>query len=184
MAQFFTARWLGCLAMVLAPLAVPISGCVEAAPEEPLADASPLSPAAAERSVPFVELEARAYARPPGELRRVITSREQYRALLGSEPPPEIDFRQHWAVYYAAGVRPTGGYDARIADIRIATNGRTLLITTQLVEPGPGCIVTQALTHPHVLARFPIPEGVRRVVFEHEDEERACNAMSGEPENP
>ncbi len=183
MAQFYTARWLGCLAMALAPLAA-ISGCAEDELEEPLADAAPLSPASEERSVPFVKIEARVSARQPGELSRLITSREQYRALLGSEPPADIDFGQHWVVYYAAGVRPTGGYEARIADIRIARNGRTLLITTQLVEPGPGCIVTQALTHPHVLVRFPIPAGVRRVAFEHENEERACNAMSDEPANP
>jgi hypothetical protein len=184
MAQFFTARWLGCLAMALVPLCAAVSGCVDDASEEPLADASPLSPASEGRSVPFVELEARASGRPPGELRRVLTSREQYRALLGAEPPPEIDFRQHWVVYYAAGVRPTGGYDASIAGIRLSRSGRILTITTELVEPGPGCIVTQALTHPYVLVRFPRQEGVRRFAFEHEDVERACTEMSDEPDGP
>jgi hypothetical protein len=131
-----------------------------------------------------VELEARASGRPEGEIRHVITSREQYRTLLGSEPPPEIDFRQHWVAFYAAGMRPTGGYDASIADVRLSRNGRLLTITTQLVEPGPGCIVTQALTHPYVLVRFPLQQGVRRVAFEHEDEERACTEMSDEPGGP
>ena len=182
MGQFFTARWLGCMAMALASLGG--AGCADVTAEEPLADASPLVPASDERSVPFEEFDARASRRPPGELRQVITSAEEYLAIVGSAPPPEVDFRQHWVVYYGAGVRPTGGYDARIAGIERSGSGRILTITTQLVAPGQGCIVTQALTHPYVLARVPRQEGVRRISFEHEDEARTCTEMTDDLEGP
>jgi hypothetical protein len=182
MRQFFTARRLGCMTMALASLAG--AGCADVEAGAPLADASPLVPASGERSVPFEELDVRASRRPPDELRQVITSVEEYLALVGNAPPPGIELRQHWVVYYGAGVRPTGGYDARIADIQRSENGRILTITTQLVEPGSGCIVTQALTHPYVLVRVPRQEDVRRIFFDHEDEKRACAETSDELDSP
>ncbi|UQA61204.1 protease complex subunit PrcB family protein [Polyangium aurulentum] len=182
MGQFFTARWLGCMAMALASLGG--AGCVDVAAEEPITDASPLVPASDERSIPFQELDVRASRRTPDERKQVITSVEDYRSLVGGAPPPEVDFRRHWVVYYGAGVRPTGGYHARIAGIERSGSGRILTITTQLVEPGPGCIVTQALTYPYVLARVPRQEGVRRILFEREDEVLTCGRMTDDLESP
>jgi hypothetical protein len=108
------------------------------------------------------------------ETRLVIRSAERYEGLFGHAPPAEIDFAAgEVVVFYSAGVQNTGGYEASISGI--ARRGRTLHITTQLVSPGEGCITTDALTTPYVLAAFEPPARARRVRFHHEDVVRDCN---------
>lgn len=88
--------------------------------------------------------------------RRVIVSNTGYRALFGHDAPG-IDFRKEWVFFYAAGVQRTGGYKAAVESIRNSGASATLKVVTALESPGPGCVVTQALTRPHVLVRFKIP---------------------------
>jgi len=126
-----------------------------------------------EREVPFVELEVRASGRGFGEVRRLITSEAEYRAVLGGPPPENVDFRRDWVVFYAAGVMPTGGYSAHISRINVSED-RGLTIETRLVVPGPRCFVTQALTNPYIIARIPRFTNIRRVNFSHNDEVNDC----------
>jgi len=88
------------------------------------------------------------------ETRVLLTSAREYAALFGHEAPKSVDFGREWVVFYSAGIKPTGGYDASVLDIRLTENGRSLLVTTSLVSPGPGCIVTLALTKPYALVKL------------------------------
>ncbi|MDI1431718.1 protease complex subunit PrcB family protein [Polyangium sorediatum] len=137
---------------------------------------APRAPNPGEIAVPFTELEVRASGRPRGELRTLLTSPRMYQAFVGSRPPEDLDFQREWVILYAPGTMPTGGYEADISYIGQSTDGRTLTIETRLFEPGPHCFVTQALTNPYVLVRFPRPETARRVVFSHVTEERDCTS--------
>ncbi len=134
----------------------------------------PRAPNPGDLALPFVEIEARASARPHGELRHLLTSARDYQAFVGSPPPENLDFRREWVVLYAAGTMSTGGYVADISYIGRSLDGRTLTIETKLIEPGSNCFVTQALTNPYVLVRFPRPNEARRVVFTHISEVRDC----------
>ncbi|MDI1443331.1 protease complex subunit PrcB family protein [Polyangium sp. 6x1] len=136
------------------------------------------APNPGEIAVPFSELEVRASGRPRGELRTLLTSPRLYQAFVGSPPPEDLDFQREWVILYAPGTMPTGGYVADISYIGRSTDGRTLTIETRLFEPGAHCFVTQALTNPYVLVRFPRPESTRSVVFSHVTEVRDCLSAS------
>jgi hypothetical protein len=134
----------------------------------------PRAPNPGEIALPFARLEARASGRPQGELRTLLTSARMYQAFVGGPPPEELDFQREWVILYAAGTQPTGGYVADISYIGRSTDGRTLSIETRLTEPGAHCFVTQALTNPYVLVRFPRPDDARSVVFSHVTEVQDC----------
>lgn len=136
----------------------------------------PRAPNPGEIALPFAPLEVRASGRPRGELRTLLTSARMYQAFVGSPPPEDLNFQREWVILYAPGTMPTGGYVADISYIGRSADGRTLTIETRLIEPGPDCFVTQALTNPYVLVRFPRPEGARRVNFTHVTEARNCSA--------
>jgi hypothetical protein len=104
---------------------------------------------------------------------RLIRSARGYRRLFGHAPPAGIDFAAGQAViFYSAGIKNTGGYEASILEVSL--RNRRLVVTTQLVSPGEGCIVTQALSKPHVLATVTLPRRVRNARFAHEDVVRDC----------
>ncbi|MDI3285945.1 protease complex subunit PrcB family protein [Polyangium sp. 15x6] len=142
------------------------------------AERPPRAPNPGEIALPFSELEVRASGRPRGELRTLLTSPRMYQTFVGSPPPEYLDFQREWVILYAAGTMPTGGYTADISYIGRSTDGRTLTIETRLIEPGPHCFVTQALTNPYVLVRFQHPGNAQRVVFTHVTEVRDCASES------
>jgi hypothetical protein len=112
------------------------------------------------------------------EARIVITRAATYARVFGHAAPADVDFRAGDAVvFYSAGVKPTGGYEAAILSIQ--HSGAALGITTQLVSPGKECAVTDSLTTPHVLAKFKRPRPLTRVRFTREDEVRDCTQPSG-----
>ena len=120
---------------------------------------------------PGLEFEA------SGEVRKVFTTAEGYQAYFGTAPPSRVDFAKEWVVFYSAGYQPTGGYDTQVRRISVSATGRTLKVTTSLVSPGAGCFVTQAVTRPYIVARFPIPDSNPELVrFYRDDVARDCNA--------
>ena len=137
---------------------------------------TPRAPNPGEVALPFAPLEVRASGRPRGEIRTLLTSARMYQAFVGSPPPEGLDFQREWVVLYAAGTMPTGGYVADISYIGRTNDGRGITIETRLVEPGPDCFVTQALTNPYVLVRFPRPESAQRVTFSHVAETQNCSS--------
>lgn len=111
------------------------------------------------------------------EGKRIVTSSSEYVALFGHAPPPDLDFAREWVAFYGAGARPTGGYEASIVALTRRCDGG-LRMVTRLVSPGSSCFVTQAMTSPHALARFPRPDGVdaRALDVVALAEERDCSA--------
>lgn len=111
-------------------------------------------------------------------LRVVITSAAQYDAYVGHAPPVSINWSKEWVVFYAAGVQSTGGYAASIESI--GASGRTLGVTTKLVRPGEGCMVTMALTNPQAFAKFDRPSPRPRYAsYKRLFEDRDCSAPTG-----
>lgn len=131
---------------------------------------------AATASLALTEFQDPDAAIPEGVVRRVITSARAYEALFGSRAPG-VDFRRELVVFYGAGLMRTGGYDANVLRVRAA--GATLHVTTQLVSPGRDCVVTMALTKPHVFVKVARPaQALRRVAWTRADEVRDCTRPS------
>lgn len=94
------------------------------------------------------------------ERREVITDaetfEERWNALHGhrSEPPapPSVDFDAHVVVLAALGQRPTGGYSVALERALHDEEEGVVELIVREVRPGEGCMVTQALTFPYLLA--------------------------------
>lgn len=111
---------------------------------------------------------------PTSATRRVFTSKAAYRAFFGTNPPRSVNFNRDDVVFFGAGMRRTGGYDASIKSVTKSRTGLTVEIETSLVSPGPDCMVTMALTNPHVFAKFP-KTGASYVRFQADQEVRSCS---------
>ena len=93
----------------------------------------------------------------------VLTSNAQFQEMFGEDAPDFIDFDRRWALYYAPGSTPTGGYSAEITRAQLSASGRTITFWNELSEPGSSCAVTQEVTTPGALAVVakPGPETTR-----------------------
>jgi hypothetical protein len=96
---------------------------------------------------------------------RVIRSPTSFKAAFGTPPPDWLDFDQEWLAVYSAGIRPTGGYTAEIERVRLSDTGKTVKVTSSLTAPGADCVVTQELTKPFAVVRFPAQPGAARSRF-------------------
>ena len=105
------------------------------------------------------------------ETRTLIRTARGYQSFFGHAPPASVDFSREWVIFYAAGTRPTGGFDASV--LALLRSDHTLIAITQLVSPGAGCVVTQALTNPHVLVKFPAQPGTSASFFK-QDRTQGC----------
>jgi hypothetical protein len=112
---------------------------------------------------------AGAYSGLDDELSRVITDQAEFAALFArifsrTEPvpaPPRLDFAERSVIAVALGTRSSGGYEIEVDSIW-SRDGEVHVIVRER-EPGPGEIVTMALTQAyHVVAtRRVAPESVR-----------------------
>jgi len=130
------------------------------------------------RAIPFAVIsDDVALTARTSRTHRVFTSAAEYAAFFGRQAPSDIDFTREWLIFYTPGTERTGGYEAHIEKVSLASDGPTLSITTSLVFPARDCVVTQSLTTPAVLARFqrpdPPPADIR---FDSNDHERACGS--------
>jgi hypothetical protein len=128
----------------------------------------PTALAAAPADVPEVaweELASGAQATDGPQLSyHIATSREAFLTLWNQAygarltPPelPEVDFRQESVIAVFAGQKPTGGYGVMVREIR--QEGGDLIVLVEETQPGPGDIVTQALTHPWAMVTVARPE--------------------------
>jgi PrcB C-terminal len=108
--------------------------------------------------------------RATSETHALITSASGYADYFGHAPPSGLDFRREWVIFYAAGTKPTGGYKAEVQSIGV--KGDTLYAVTVLQSPGL-CPVTQGLTSPSVLVKFPA-QRTRGVIFQHHEAVALC----------
>lgn len=153
---------------------VSATGC--AADVEPIVDDQPAALGAAATELSFSEFTDPLGIGTAGETktRQLIASGRRYERLFGHPAPSDIVFAEGDAViFYSAGVRRTGGYDASV--LRVVLRGTTLHVTTSLESPGADCIVTQALSNPHVLVKVRLPGPVQRVRFHARNTVRDCS---------
>lgn len=90
------------------------------------------------------------------------------------DPPalPNVDFRSESVIVLLLGERRTGGYAVGIdgvAPIGGARSPQTVEVTVSVSAPGPGDMVTQALTSPYELSAIPIASA--QVTFVGDDVE-------------
>jgi hypothetical protein len=124
------------------------------------------APPAAASTISFQEFSDDVGERGSNENRTLIRTARGYQSFFGHAPPASVDFSREWVIFYAAGTKPTGGYDPGV--LALLRSGGTLIAITQLVSPGAGCAVTQALTSPHVLVRFPAQPGSAATFFKQD----------------
>lgn len=65
---------------------------------------------------------------------------------LSLEPLKAVDFAREHVVLVAIGRKPTGGYSVTLESSEI--RAKTLDVKVTVARPGPGAVVTQALTTP------------------------------------
>jgi len=92
----------------------------------------------------------------------LVTTLAQYQQLFGEHSTP-VDFDHNWVFLYSAGLQPTGGYEAIVADIAYTPDVQSLVITTTLDSPGLNCGVPQIVTKPYSVVMFPRPGKVGMV---------------------
>ncbi|MBI4509230.1 MAG: protease complex subunit PrcB family protein [Deltaproteobacteria bacterium] len=132
-------------------------------------------PKADHLNIPFIEFSDVTEGVGEAETRKVLTTPRAYEATFGHPAPAEVNWDKEWVVYYSAGLRSTGGYEASIQNIRRSASGYLLKITTSLSSPGKDCAVTDAFTKPDVLARFPRPRPrPQRVRYFRDDVVKDC----------
>jgi hypothetical protein len=108
-------------------------------------------------AVPFQVFSDDTSAVSAKETRALIRTSQGYVSLFGHAPPAGVDFSNDWVIFYSAGTRPTGGYDASIASLTRA--GNQLIAVTSLLSPGSLCIEPQIVTTPNVLIKFAAQAG-------------------------
>jgi len=124
------------------------------------------APPSTATTIAFETLADDVAAEATAESRTLIRSARGYQAFFGHAPPAAVDFSREWVMFYAAGTKPTGGYDASF--LAVLRAGRNLIAITRLVSPGPGCITTQALTTPYALIKFPAQAGTSAQFFKQD----------------
>jgi hypothetical protein len=69
-----------------------------------------------------------------------------------------VDFRNQVVLSLHMGTRNTGGYGIKVSDVEI--NGNTTFVDIQETSPGPGEMVTMALTQPFCLVIIDANENI------------------------
>jgi hypothetical protein len=109
-----------------------------------------------EKSLAFSEIEdfqvPRAIAEQPAT--KVFKTAEEFQQFFGAPAPASVDFSKSAVAYYGIGMKPNGGYGARIVSISVSATKPVLHLETEQSKIGKGCAATQALTYPHHLVRF------------------------------
>ena len=75
-------------------------------------------------------------------------------AFVGSEPArPTVDFGERRVAVVTSGTRSTGGH--RLELVEVTSDGTNLHVAVHDVQPGPGCLTTQEITHPALAISVP-----------------------------
>lgn len=94
-------------------------------------------------------------------LRVVVKEPDRWRELWAqvagqrtpAPPIPAVDFAEEMVLVAAMGRRGTGGYS--IAIDRVQRDDEAIVATVVETSPGPGCMLTQALTAPVTAVKLP-----------------------------
>ena len=134
-------------------------------------------------SIPFTVFSDDVGDKASTERHVLLKTRDAYMGFFGHAPPAGVELGKDWVIFYAAGIKPTGGFAASIVALYTRDIGHDKLLqaVTRLESPGAGCAVTDALTSPHVLVKFAAQTAVFNVDFARADTTRDC---TGVPTNP
>jgi len=159
------------LSLVAAVAAFAVAGCGTVTDggdvQQVNGDVSNAAPTpAAASTIAFQEFSDDVGDRASTENRTLIRTSRGYQSFFGHAPPATVDFSREWVIFYAAGAKPTGGFDASV--LALLRLDRTLIAITQLVSPGASCPVTQAFTNPHVLVKFAAQPGTWASFFKQD----------------
>lgn len=89
--------------------------------------------------------------------RAIVTSAESFEDYFGTSAPDNIDFDKEWVAFYGIGTRNTGGFSASITSVIDLPDWGGMLLAISDSSPGSDCFVTQAITFPYTLVKFPAP---------------------------
>ena len=148
-----------------------LAGCNSQDLQEFFGDVGDSTSPPAGTAIPFEEMADEVGTHAAIEARVLIRSAQAYQSFFGHAPPADVDFGRQSVIFYAAGTKTTGGYDANILSLTRA--GDQLVAITELVSPGAGCVVTEALTAPHVLIKFAAQNGAS-IQFFKKDRTNDC----------
>lgn len=80
--------------------------------------------------------------------------------VVPAPPAPAMDFSQQSVLAVYMGEKKSGGYAIEITGVELSDG--TLKVTVKETRPGPGTMVTMALTQPYHMVRIPkVPAGTR-----------------------
>jgi hypothetical protein len=127
-------------------------------PQQPAVPATP-QPVA----VPFTSVSKGYYSGHP-ERGAVLVTDEAGMRSLGIQSTQQVDFQQDALLVVFMGEQRTGGYSVEVTGVR--QEGARLTVTVKQTRPGPGAIVTQALTQPYHAVRIPKPPAGTQVTVE------------------
>lgn len=85
---------------------------------------------------------------------------------------PPVDFDEEVVVAIVLGQRPTGGYGVEVDEVLASDAGGRIQVQFTETVPGDGCVATQTLTSPYVLAT--VEAQGEDFTFEGAEETRAC----------
>jgi len=110
-----------------------------------------VSPTPASRSIPFTEVTTTSRARHDTGATLVVGTSDASRATIERLVPSATVSAGRVMVAVFQGEQRTGGYAIRVSAIE--RRGDQILVRATFSAPGPGAIVTQALTSPaHVVS--------------------------------
>jgi len=160
------------------------AGCTPQDLEEFFGDVKDAPTQPAGTAVPFQVFDDDTSAVSAKETRALIRTAQGYVSVFGHAPPAGVDFSTDWVIFYAAGTKPTGGYDVSIASLTRA--GSDLIAVTSLVSPGPSCIEPQIVTTPNVLIKFAAQTGASSEFFKSDSVDNCgadthCGGLAGIP---
>lgn len=123
------------------------------------------SPAQAEHTLSFLVMEQGVHSgistqrfetiRDPASLQALW---KFHRAGLPTAPAvPEVDFSKEMLIAAFAGQKSSGGYQLNITGLE--RRGKQTEVSLSLTQPGPDCIVAEALTQPYVIAKLSKTKG-------------------------
>lgn len=131
-------------------------------------------PAAAQgpTALPFTVLDQGAYSGVSWNAAELLITRASlwsrvwaiHGAIYIPAPPaPAVDFAQNDVVAVFMGMKSSGGFSTAVTSV--TTDGARIDVFVDDMVPGPGCPVTDAITHPFVFVK--IPKLNLPVVFHH-----------------
>lgn len=111
----------------------------------------------------------------------IITSADSWVEYFGTDAPADVDFGKEWVAFFGSGLQNTGGYSAQITGISNLPSIGGIVLETLATSPGFDCIVTQALTTPHMIVKFTTPSPAPSwAVSDHSDEVNRCGPTNAE----